>query len=309
MLEVLGQMATLLFCGMAWRLVKPLGLDADVVRQAVTGLVFVLLLPALVLLVLWRAPLGTDSLWIMAIATAGVLAGAVAGKLLYTALGSPRVVVGTMVLAAGWPNATYLGLPVLEETLGTWARSVAIQYDLFACTPLLLSVGILLARAHGEAADDETPLQALLKVPPLWAALAGVALNLSGVPLTPWFEGVLSKLGYTVPPLMLVALGMGLRWDTLRPDRLLLILPVVLIQLLLMPLIAVLMAQGAGLSGDMISAVTLEAAMPTMVLGVVLCDRYRLDSGLYAAAVFLSTMLSLVTLPIWFSWLVPAGVG
>jgi predicted permease len=35
----------------------------------------------------------------------------------------------------------------------------------------------------------------------------------------------------------------------------------------------------------------------------VLCDRYRLDSSLYAMAVTLSTALSIITLPAWFGWL------
>ena len=303
MLAVLGQMALLLLCGIGWRLMRPMGLDADGLRQSLTGLVFVLLLPALVLLVLWRAPLGTDSLWIAGVAAVTVLLGVGLSKGIYALWRQPATVVGALVLAAGWPNATYLGLPVLEETLGPWARSVAIQYDLFACTPLLLSVGILLARAHGEKGDDESPLRALFRVPPLWAALVGVALNLAGVPLHPWFAGVLEKLALTVPPLMLVALGMGLRWDTLRADRLLLIVPVLLIQLLLLPAVAWALVAWGGLSADLQAAITLEAAMPTMVLGVVLCDRYGLDAGLYAATVFISTLLSLITLPLWFGWL------
>jgi predicted permease len=43
----------------------------------------------------------------------------------------------------------------------------------------------------------------------------------------------------------------------------------------------------------------MEAAMPSMVIGIVLCDRYGLDTGLYAAAVTLTTLLSLFTLPVW----------
>jgi predicted permease len=40
--------------------------------------------------------------------------------------------------------------------------------------------------------------------------------------------------------------------------------------------------------------------MPSMVLGIVICDRYRLDTALYAMVVTLTTALSLVTLPAWF---------
>jgi len=41
--------------------------------------------------------------------------------------------------------------------------------------------------------------------------------------------------------------------------------------------------------------------MPCMVLGIVVCDRYRLDSSLYAMAVTVTTAISLITLPFWHS--------
>jgi predicted permease len=43
--------------------------------------------------------------------------------------------------------------------------------------------------------------------------------------------------------------------------------------------------------------------MPSMVLGIVFCDRYGLDTALYAAAVTVTTALSLITLPFWYGWL------
>jgi malate permease and related proteins len=41
--------------------------------------------------------------------------------------------------------------------------------------------------------------------------------------------------------------------------------------------------------------------MPTMIFGIVICERYQLDSGLYAAAIFLTTVLSIGTLTVWFN--------
>ena len=303
MLSVLGQMAALIVFGIAWRVFSPMGLDADKTRQALTGVVFVLLLPALVLLVLWRAPLGTSSLWIAAIAALCVVTAVFLSRLIYRRLGLPQKVVGALVLAASWPNATYLGLPVLEQTLGSWARSVAIHYDLFACTPLLLSLGIAIARTHGDQDNGDRPLMALLKVPPLWAAVVGVGLNLGGVPVPAWVAGLLEKMAPSVGPLMLIALGMGLRWDTLKLRQATILMPLMLIQLLAMPLLALGVASLAGLPSNLIAAITLESAMPTMVLGIVLCDRYGLDSALYAGAVTLTTMTSMLTLPLWLGWL------
>ena len=46
-----------------------------------------------------------------------------------------------------------------------------------------------------------------------------------------------------------------------------------------------------------------QEIIPRMKRGeIVLCDRYGLDTSLFAAAVSLTTGLSLLTLPLWHSW-------
>ncbi len=302
MLDVILQSGALILCGVVWRVVRPLGLAADELRRNLTGLVYVLLLPALALLVLWRAPLGLDAVRVAVAAAIGVGLGMGLAWLWFRGGKVPSAAFGALVLAAGFPNATYLGLPVLEASLGPWARSVAIQYDLFACTPLLLSVGIVLASRFGEG-EPGHPVRALMKVPPLWAAIAGVALNAGGVPLPEQLADWLDLLADSVVPLMLFALGLGLSWQGGWRGQIPLVVPVAAIQLLITPFVIWWVAQWLGLGGEMLIAVVLEAAMPSMVLGIVLCDRFRLDAGLYAMSVTVTTALSLLTLPFWFDLL------
>ena len=300
--QVLLQMAALIACGILWRYIKPPGMDADGARRVIAGLVYTLLLPALVLTVLWKTSLGIDTVRIILVATGGVTAALLTTRLLLRRFTVPRHVAGALYLAAAFPNATYLGLPVLEKTFGPWARSVAIQYDLFACTPLLLTVGIMIARFHGDNSERENPFSALLKVPPLWAAVTAMILNFSNVTPPAALEEFLQTLANGVVPLMLIALGMALRWEPQQLRRLPVVASALIIQLLLMPLLAWGVSTLLGLHGEFRTAVVLEAAMPSMVLGVVLCDRYGLDTGLYAAVVTASTAFSLITLPLWYQW-------
>jgi hypothetical protein len=297
--QVLLQMAGLVAAGVAWRYRAPLGLTGDEMRRALTGLVYVLLLPALVLGVLWEAELGLDSLRIAAVGAGSLLVVLAVAWLGYQAAGVRKPAAGALILAAAFPNVTYLGLPVLEQTLGAWARSVAIQYDLFACTPLLLTVGMLVGRVHGERHEAGHPLRSLLRVPALWAAVSAVALSVSGVPAPAVVSGWLDLLARSVAPLMLFSLGLGLRWDSLSWRALPMAAPVIALQLAVMPALAWGLASALGLQGPLLTAVVLEAAMPSMVLGVVICDRYGLDTGLYAMVVSLSTALSFFTLPLW----------
>lgn len=307
MLGVLLQMAALVACGVVWRVARPQGLDADLTRRALTGLVYYLLLPALVLRVLWQAPLGLDTARIAISAAGGVLAAMLVAWLACRSCRMSPAVTGASILAAAFPNATYLGLPVLEASLGPWARSLAIQYDLFACTPLLLTLGTLIAQVHGERAGHRPAwselLRGLLRIPPLWAALAAIACNLSGIAPGAWLQSLLDLLAAGVVPLMLISLGLSLRWDTWRSGNIRSLAPVLTIQLLLMPLLVWGLAHAVGLRGDTLTGVVLEAAMPSMVLGIVISDRYGLDTALYATTVTASTVLSLLTLPLWFHWL------
>ncbi len=73
-----------------------------------------------------------------------------------------------------------------------------------------------------------------------------------------------------------------------------------LLKLLLLPWVSLHLADAVRLQDPFRAAAVLDLAMPSMVLGVVFCDRYRLDSALYATAVTLTTGLSLISLPFWF---------
>ena len=302
MIATLLQMFTLIGVGLLWSWWQPGKLDPEAARKVLVGSVYYLFLPALVLSVLWQAPIGVETLKIMTVATIGVLAALAVSLLACRVCAAQRGTAGAMILAASWPNATYLGLPVLEKTLGPWARSVAIQYDLFACTPLLLTVGIMIANAYGSGGRWQNPARVLLTVPPFWAALAALALNVGAVPIPSWIAGLLSLMGAAVVPLMLVSVGMALRQGFGQWQHLPLVIPVAVIQLFIMPLAVWGAAIAFGFTGEMRVALVLEAAMPSMVLGIVLADRYGLNTGVYAAALTATTLLSLFTLPLWFEW-------
>lgn len=305
MLEVISQMGLLIGAGVLLGRLRPGGLDPEATRRGLTDTVYYLLLPALVLDALWRTELSWDSARIAGLAAAGVIVAlwlADTGCRLCRMAPPTR---GALVLAAAFPNVAYLGLPVLEAAFGPWARSVAVQYDLFACTPLLLTLGILMARRYGTATHGAAPgvLWPLFQVPALWAAAAGVALNQAGIAASPAIESLLRLLGDAVPPLMVIALGLGLRWMGSGRRRLFAVFPVLLIQLFLMPLLVWGLALAIDLNSRLLPPVVLEAAMPSMVLGLVLCDRYGLDTPFYATAVTLSTALSMLTLPLWYRFL------
>lgn len=298
--ETVLQMMAMVALGAFWRWRQPGRVPVTQLRSAITELVYHLLLPALVLRVLWQAELGLQSLAISAVAASGILVAMGVAMFVCRRCGIAAPLAGAAILAAAFGNFTYMGLPVLIAVFGDWAAGIAIQYDLFASTPLLFTVGILLASRYGQVQESIHPLRRLAAIPPLWAALLAVALNLAGVPLPGGLAQVLTYLGSGVVPLMLLAVGMNLEWRGLDRDRVGPLVMVLLVQLLLMPLVVWGLSGPLGFSGELRLALVLEAAMPSMVLGIVLCEHFRLDTAFYAAAVTVSTILGLVTLPAWY---------
>ena len=305
MQNVLFAMGLIIVIGVLWRVV--LGAEhAERMRSLLAQGVYQVFLPALVLHVLWSTPVDFNTLRIPLVAALSVLISLLVAFFIYgngwfvaRCMGrNDRKAIGALLLAAAFGNFTYLGLPVLTQAFGEWTQFIAINFDLLASTPLLFTVGIIIARFYGVPAGGH-PFVGLLRVPAIWAALLALLLSSMQVPMPGWLERAAQLLGSAVIPLMLLAVGMALRWQAGWLQRAPVLLPVLGIQLLFMPLVAWAVSLGVAMPGKMLAPVVVEAAMPCMVLGLVICDRFRLDASLYAEAVTVSTLLSFATLPLW----------
>jgi predicted permease len=293
------QMALLMACGAGWRVFRPAGLAADQTRLVLTSLVYYLLLPALVLEVLWAAAIGAASVRYSILGVSSIVFAMFCMWLVGFVCKFDAKRLGAMVLAV-IPNVTYLGLPVIEQLYGKPARSIVIQLDLFAAAPLVFTLGIMVARYYGENQKNENkPVWTYLNAPPFWAAACAVLLNLNEVTAPLWLLGVLQKLSAAVVPLMLFSMGLALSWKAVSLRNLPYVVPALLVKMLLLPAFAFALADWVQLQHPDKAVAVLDLAMPSMLLGVVFCDRYRLDSALYAMTVTITTALSVLTLPFW----------
>ncbi len=309
MLAYLTGMAAMIAIGVLWRRMLSDATSADAARQVLTRAVYLWFLPALVLRMLWQSETNIDTVRIPLLAAVCILLSALFAWLAYRAFPSIRpssATLGALLLASAFGNFTYIGLPVLSGVFGEQAGIIAIQFDLLASTPLLFTFGVWLAARHGgHLAGMRAAMSEVLRVPALWAALLGLSFALLSVPLPKVVSHALQLLGQAVVPLMLVAVGMALRWQAGWMARLPLLLPVLVAQLVWMPSIAWILASTWHLPLEMLPAIVVEAGMPTMVLGLVVCDRFALDTSIYAEAITVSTLASFLTLPLWLWYLAP----
>ncbi|WP_367027092.1 AEC family transporter [Methylococcus sp. ANG] len=301
MAGVLAQMSALILCGVILRRLRPCGIDPERARRAVTGLVFNALLPALVLSALWGGGAHPQGWRISLFGAAIVLFGVAATLCLDRILRLDRRQLGAAMLGISFSNVTFLGLPVLERLFGPeLARPIVIQIDLFSTAPLVFTLGVYIASRYGEAPGNlSAALRALLLNPPLWAAFVALMLGEYGIPRPAALEPPLETAASSVAPLMLLALGLGLRWNAWRKENTRLVALASGLKLVALPLFGLSLTHGLEISGDTRAALVLEAGMPSMLLGIVYCDRYRLDTGLYAMLATTTTVLALASLPLW----------
>jgi predicted permease len=292
-------MGSLILLGVLWNSFAPGGISGNVLRKTITSLVFYLFLPALVFEVLVGAEIGFNTFKIASLAAIGVISCGLLAFALSQAFKYKNTIAGAFILACAFPNATYLGLPILAATFGSWAREIAIQYDLFACLPLLLTAGVAVARHFGSHAGDAQHKDSLYRVPAIWAAVLAIICNSYQIAMPEALMQSLHLMGQAVTPLMLISVGTSLSLAAINKKQIKILVPIMVIQLLIMPLIVTTMALLIAVPDRLFAPVVLEAAMPSMLIGIVFCERYGLDTRLYAAAVTLSTILCAFTLPAW----------
>lgn len=208
-------------------------------------------------------------------------------------------------LAAVVGNTAYFGIPAALALLPPQAVGYAISYDL-AATLFTWCLGPLLLA--GERLQPRALLRALLASPASRGLLGACVLQ-----LTPWSSALAVWLWWPARAVVLLSLllvGMRLAQSTAiqLPRRLwaVLVVKLLLFPLALLGLCLLLARTPLALPPLAMAAVVLQAAAPTAVAVLLLAEAtpQRPAAMVQAAAglVLVSTLLALVSVPLW-AWL------
>lgn len=304
MFNALGQILVFVAIGALWRFVKPMGIGVSAIQRPMFGLIYTVLLPALVFFVIWNMPLNRTAFRMLIVMVVVTLIALALAWFYFKQSKLPRRIQGPLILASVFGGVAFVGLPATKLLVAGWTARIAIEYMLVANVLILLTVGTYLLSSYGgEDAPKEKPGQALLKEPLLWAAAVGILLNLLDARVPGLLGGIYNMLSASVPPLMLITLGLSLNWS---PDwnKLIIrgLLPAAGLKLILIPLMVWAMVWLIGPVGAKgLKALIINAAVPGLLFGIVLCERYRLATAAYIAAISFSSALALIAIPVWLS--------
>lgn len=217
-------------------------------------------------------------------------------------LGISLATTGALTLSAGLANTSFVGLPMIETFYGPQGLSIGILIDQLGTYLVLSTLGIATAcLCSGNTTSKREIALRIVRFPPFIALLIAVALAGLDYPL--WVTSVLHRLGDTLAPLALVSVGLQLRFNEIRGNRISLTCGL-MFKLIAGPAIVALVYIGLlRQSGESTQITLFEAAMGPQIGGAIVAIQYGLNPALITLMVGLGITASFLTLPIWWFFL------
>ena len=261
--------------------------------KTLAHVVFYALVPCFVFRLLVTSKLTGPQVGRMALLA--VLVTAVMGllaRLLAIPLRLNRAELSAFLLVVMFSNGGNYGLPVVLFAFGTEALSHATVY--FVTSSILTyTVGVFLAAAGRRSAPRA--IFGIAGVPAIYGVASALFVLASGIPVPIALMRPIGLLSDAALPMMIVVLGMQLERATI-PDRPWLVAVAVGLSLLAAPIVALGLTSLLGLSGVDRQAGVILASMPVAVVTTILAVEFEVAPAFVTNTVFISTLLSPLTL-------------
>ncbi len=213
----------------------------------------------------------------------------------------PRPTVGALILTGGLCNTSYVGLPMIEAYYGHQGLATGIIVDQLGSFLVLSTLGITVAGIYSSGRPSVGEMAKRIFLFPPFIALM-LALLLMPVEYPDWLAIVLKRMGDTLAPLALLAVGFQLRLGHLAGNGRNLAIGLTF-KLVLAPLVLFLLyVPLLGAHGQAIQITLFEAAMPPMITAAILATEHDLDPPLATLMVAVGLVISFATLTGWW-WL------
>lgn len=193
-------------------------------------------------------------------------------------------------------NAGYMGFPLIQALFGNEGLLYASSYNT-VFNILIWTYGY--ARVSGQT-DAKKVVNTIVRSPAMIAVVVGLVLYLFQIPVPELIHQPISQIGGLNTPISMMITGMILAGSDLSKvirDRA--VLTIIGIRLLLIPAVCLLIYGFLHISFGMASEVVLLLeACPCAAISTVFAVQFHYDEEKVAGAVILSTLLSILTLPI-----------
>ena len=203
-----------------------------------------------------------------------------------------RADLSAFMLVVIFSNGGNYGLPVLLFAFGTEALSHGTVYFV-ASAILTYTVGVSLAAAGRRSIWKA--IAGIAKVPAMYGVTAALLMLATGTAVPGTLMRPVQLLSNALIPIMVLVLGMQLE-RAKAIERPAMVAAAVALSLVVAPFVALGLAWMLGISGQARQAGVLLASMPSAVITTILAVEYDVAPSFVTNVVFLTTLLSPVTL-------------
>ena len=208
-----------------------------------------------------------------------------------------RPTTASLMLAATFGNTGYMGLPVVAAVFGGDKGSLlaAVMMDSFAMRLGLCTVGIAVVTSFAGSRFEWKNLLGFFWSPLFGAIVIGLLLRTVHIPF--FLMNTLDYLGRPTVPLSMISVGLTLSAASLKDYPVAFGVAFVL-KMLALPALTYLALPLLGIEHSVARVAVLEMAMPSAVFTGVIANRYGANATFNAGAIFLTTLASVVMIPI-----------
>ena len=202
---------------------------------------------------------------------------------------------GTYAFMVIFPNVGFMGYPVVLSLFGTGAATyLALMQIPFALLAYTLGV-YLIAGKRAFRAD----LWRTLLSPALVSPVVGICMYLLGIRLPAFIDGALDLVGQSTTPLAMLVMGASIASTQIKSIRNVWRIALAgIVRLLAIPALVWLALRGLIKDDLLLGVIIVLMAMPSATNTTIMIVKYGGDQNLAAQGVFLSTVLSVVTIPL-----------
>lgn len=260
--------------------------------EPIIDVMLYLTIPALVLSSLSKKSFAPSEMGLIALATLVVVLGTGALSYIYLTIIKRRDMRG-FYLPAMFMNTGNMSFPLALLAFGVEGLAVSVLYYI-AISVLVYSLGIYIAKGKDGIGE-------IFKLPLIYAAGLGIAMNFLDVKLPTPILSTVDMLGAATIPIMQVSLGYRLYSTRISSPSV--SIAGSLIRLLGGALIAYAFVSALGIEGLNRKIILLSSTMPSAVINFIVSHKYNVNSDIVASVVVTSTLLSIITTPILLLWI------
>ncbi len=280
-LQIIAPVIILAGVGFGWAW---LGFEYKV--QFVTRLTMNLSVPALIFTALIKTEIDPEALRITALAAALAYIGVALVLAVFLRLAGYNM--RTFLAPLVFGNTGNLGLPLAFFAFGQAGFDFAVV--VFAVMAFLsFTIGVWIV------SGSASPLSAI-KQPIVWATVLGSLFLANGWGLPEWSVNTLELLGQIAIPLMLITLGVAI--TRLKPASLGRAFWLSFLKLGVCVVVPAGVGLWLGLPKVAFAALVVQVATPVAVTSYMLAEKYAADAGEVAGLVVVSTLLSVLAIPL-----------